>query len=117
VQNSISGRRWTIVRLVPAIAIGLAVPLPALDGQPGMHDPSTVVVERGRYYAYGTGAGLPISVSDDGVSNRLTLKRGAHVIRGAIINAGGATDFCARLLDAGDQPIRSITVELPAEGR
>jgi hypothetical protein len=56
------------------------------------------------------------AVIDDGVSNRLTLKRGAHVIRGAIINAGGATDFCARLLDAGDQPIRSITVELPAEG-
>jgi hypothetical protein len=38
----------------------------ALDGQPGMHDPSTIVQHDGRYYAYATGGGLPISVSDDG---------------------------------------------------
>jgi arabinan endo-1,5-alpha-L-arabinosidase len=38
----------------------------ALEGQPGMHDPSTVFVDRGRYYALGTGAGLPVLVSDDG---------------------------------------------------
>lgn len=54
------------------------------------------------------------TVIDDGVSNRLTLKRGANVIRAAIINGGGATDFCARLLDAGDRPIKAIDVELPA---
>jgi hypothetical protein len=57
------------------------------------------------------------AVIDDGVSNRLTLVPGPHVIRGAIINGGGATDFCARFLDASDQPIRSISVKLPAEGR
>jgi hypothetical protein len=54
------------------------------------------------------------AVIDDGVSNRLTLKRGPNVIRAAIINAGGATDFCARLLDADDRPIRTLAVELPA---
>ena len=57
------------------------------------------------------------TVIDDGVSNRLTLKRGPNVIRAAIINAGGATDFCARLLDADDRPITAITVELPAGRR
>ena len=45
------------------------------------------------------------AVIDDGVSNRLTLKKGPNVIRAAVINAGGATDFCARFLDANDQPI------------
>jgi len=53
------------------------------------------------------------AVIDDGVSNRLTLKRGPNIIRAAIINAGGATDFCARLLDADDRPIKTVTVELP----
>jgi hypothetical protein len=53
------------------------------------------------------------AVIDDGVSNRLTLKRGPNVIRAAIINAGGATDFCARLLDADDRPITTLAVELP----
>jgi len=52
------------------------------------------------------------SVVDDGVSKRLTLKKGRNVIRAAIINAGGATDFCARFLDANDQPITGLTVSL-----
>src|SRR4030095_5655141 len=33
------------------------------------------------------------SVIDDGVSKRLTLKRGPNVVRAAVINGGGATDF------------------------
>ena len=53
------------------------------------------------------------TVIDDGVSKRLTLKKGANVIRAAVVNAGGATDFCARFLDADDRPIRGITVSLP----
>ena len=52
--------------LVAVAALLLVSPLLALDGQPGIHDPSTIVVEGGKYYSYGTGAGLPISVSDDG---------------------------------------------------
>jgi len=53
------------------------------------------------------------TVIDDGVSKRLTLKKGPNVIRAAIVNAGGATDFCARFLDGDDKPIRGITVSLP----
>lgn len=52
------------------------------------------------------------TVIDDGVSKRLTLKAGANVVRGAIFNAGGATDFCARFLDADDHPLKNITVSL-----
>ena len=49
-----------------ATAVLLVSPLMALDGDTGMHDPSTVVMHDGKFYAYGTGNGLPISVSDDG---------------------------------------------------
>lgn len=41
-------------------------PLRALEGDPSMHDPSTVIFSEGRYYSFGTGNGLPVSVSDDG---------------------------------------------------
>ena len=52
------------------------------------------------------------AVIDDGVSKRLTLKQGANVIRAAIVNAGGATDFCARFLDEHDRPIATLTATL-----
>jgi hypothetical protein len=52
------------------------------------------------------------AVIDDGVSKRLTLKQGPNVIRAAIINAGGATDLCARFLDGENNPVREITVRL-----
>jgi hypothetical protein len=52
------------------------------------------------------------SVIDDGVSKRLTLKKGRNVIRAAVINGGGATDFCARFLDENDKPIQGLTAAL-----
>jgi hypothetical protein len=52
------------------------------------------------------------TVIDDGVSKRLTLKKGPNVIRCAVFNAGGATDFCARFLDADEKPLKSFTVRL-----
>jgi hypothetical protein len=52
------------------------------------------------------------TVIDDGVSKRLTLKKGANVIRAAIVNAGGATDFCARFLDNDNRPITGLTVSV-----
>ena len=52
------------------------------------------------------------TVIDDGVSKRLTLNKGQNIIRAAIVNGGGATDFCARLLDADDKPLKEITVSL-----
>ena len=54
------------------------------------------------------------AVIDDGVSKRLTLNQGANVIRAAIVNAGGATDFCARFLDENDRPIKTLTTTLTA---
>ena len=50
------------------------------------------------------------SVIDDGVSRRLTLRKGRNVIRAAIINGGGATDFCARFLDENDKPIHGLNI-------
>ncbi|HET9267465.1 MAG TPA: family 43 glycosylhydrolase [Vicinamibacterales bacterium] len=54
------------MRRAVVLALLIASPVLALDGQPGMHDPSTVVVHDGKYYVYATGAGLPIAISDDG---------------------------------------------------
>jgi len=53
------------------------------------------------------------AVIDDGVSRRLTLRKGRNVIRAAIVNGGGATDFCARFLDESDRPIVDLTASLP----
>ena len=52
------------------------------------------------------------TVIDDGVSKRLVVKKGPNVLRAAIINGGGATDFCARFLDSTDKPIKDYTVTL-----
>jgi hypothetical protein len=52
------------------------------------------------------------TVIDDGVSKRLTLNKGPNIVRAAVVNGGGATDFCARFLDAEDRPLKEITVDL-----
>ncbi len=52
------------------------------------------------------------TVIDDGVSKRITLKKGANVVRAAVINGGGATDFCARFLDADERPLKRFTVSV-----
>lgn len=54
------------------------------------------------------------TVIDDGVSKRLTLHKGLNIIRAAIVNGGGATDFCARFLDADDKPLKGYTVSVSA---
>jgi hypothetical protein len=52
------------------------------------------------------------TVIDDGVSKRLILKQGDNILRAVIVNGQGATDFCARFLDADDKPIEGLTVSL-----
>jgi hypothetical protein len=52
------------------------------------------------------------TVVDDGVSKRLTLKKGPNVVRCAVINGSGATDFCARFLDSTGKPINGLTISL-----
>jgi hypothetical protein len=54
------------------------------------------------------------TVIDDGVSGRLTLQKGPNVLRAAIVNGGGATDFCARFLDGEYRPVKDIRVTLVA---
>jgi hypothetical protein len=51
-------------------------------------------------------------VMDDAVSRRLTLKQGKNVIRGAVINGPGMSDFCVRFVDENGSPIRDLTVAL-----
>ena len=62
-------------------------------------------------------AGDRCTVIDDGVSKRLTLKKGPNVIRGGIVNATGAADFCARFLDSEGKPLMGYTVSLSEDGR
>lgn len=52
------------------------------------------------------------TVIDDGVSKRATLHQGPNVVRAAIVNSGGATDFCARFLDAHEKPIAGLSITL-----
>jgi hypothetical protein len=54
------------------------------------------------------------TVIDDGVSKRITLKKGPNVMRCAVVNGGGATDFCARFLDGQDEPLKGFTVSVGA---
>jgi hypothetical protein len=54
------------------------------------------------------------TVIDDGVSKRFTLKKGPNVVRCAVVNGGGATDFCARFLDRNDMPVKNFIVTLEA---
>ena len=49
-------------------------------------------------------------VMDDCVSTRLTLNKGKNIIRGAVINGPGMSDFCVRFLDEKGQPIRDLTI-------
>lgn len=57
------------------------------------------------------------TVIDDGVSQRLTLHKGPNIVRAAIINGGGATDFCARILDENGKPLKDYTVSLSEAGK
>lgn len=49
-------------------------------------------------------------VQDDAISNRLTLKKGKNIIRGAVINGPGMSDFCLRFIDENGNPVKDITI-------
>jgi len=49
-------------------------------------------------------------VQDDCASARLTLKKGRNILRGAVINGPGMSDFCVRFLDENRQPVTNIKV-------
>ena len=88
-------------------ALVLVSPLLALDGDPGMHDPSTIVLHDSKFYAYGTGGGLPISISDDG----WTWRRAGSLMQalpggrpGAeVIARGGNNTWAPDVIRSGDK--------------
>ncbi|GAB2521650.1 acetylxylan esterase [Spirosoma aerophilum] len=49
-------------------------------------------------------------VMDDCVSTRLTLNQGKNIIRGAVINGPGMSDFCVRFLDENGRPVKNLTI-------
>ena len=54
-------------------------------------------------------------VKDDAMSPRLTLKKGRNVLRGAIINGPGMSDFCVRFIDEKGQPVTNYQVSVPSK--
>ena len=50
-------------------------------------------------------------VMDDCTSKRLTLKKGRNIIRGAIINGPGMSDFCVRFLHEDGTPVTNFIIE------
>ena len=52
-------------------------------------------------------------VQDDGVSQRITLSKGRHVLRCAVVNGPGLSDFCIRFVDEKGNPITNYTVNIP----
>jgi len=49
-------------------------------------------------------------VMDDCVSTRITLNKGKNIIRGAVINGPGMSDFCVRFLDEKGEPVKDLTI-------
>ena len=54
-------------------------------------------------------------VEDDGVSHRLTLKKGCNILRGAIINGPGLSDMCVRFINEKGLPVKKYLVTTPLE--
>ena len=55
-------------------------------------------------------------VMDDVLSDRLTLRKGRNVIRGAVINGPGLSDFCLRFLDESGAPITDLKIDVGKPG-
>jgi arabinan endo-1,5-alpha-L-arabinosidase len=93
---------------VAAAATLLAIaPALALDGQPAMHDPSTVIEAGGKFYVYATGNGLPAFESDDGWTWRRTGSVMQAVPGGKpgadVIARGGNNTWAPDIIHVGDK--------------
>ena len=51
-------------------------------------------------------------VEDDCVSQRLTLKKGRNVLRFALVNGPGLSDFCVRFIDEQGKPVTGYGVKV-----
>ncbi|HEY7055499.1 MAG TPA: family 43 glycosylhydrolase [Vicinamibacterales bacterium] len=89
-----------------AMVLAIA-PMLALDGQPAMHDPSTVIEAGGKFYVYATGNGLPAFQSDDG----WTWHRAGSVMQAVpggkpgpdVIGRGGNNSWAPDIIKSGDK--------------
>ena len=97
-----------LIRIVTIAATSLlAMPALALDGEPGMHDPSTILQHDGHFYAFGTGAGLPFLESADGWQWR----RGGTLMSAVpggkpgpdVLARGGNNTWAADVIRMGDR--------------
>ncbi len=50
-------------------------------------------------------------VRDDGMSARLTLTKGRHHLRCAVVNGPGLADMCVRFLNENFQPITNLNIQ------
>ena len=50
-------------------------------------------------------------VADDCMSPRTTLKKGINILRGAVINGPGMSDFCVRFIDEKGNPVTNIKIK------
>ena len=93
--------------LASAALILAIAPTLALDGQPAMHDPSTVIEAGGKFYVYATGAGLPAFQSEDG----WTWHRAGAVMQAVpggkpgpeVIAKGGNNSWAPDIIRSGDK--------------
>lgn len=51
-------------------------------------------------------------VRDDVISRKLTLKKGRNILRGAVVNGPGMSDFCLRSIDAFGNPVRNFSIHV-----
>ena len=49
-------------------------------------------------------------IVDDCASQRVTLKKGRNILRGAVLNGQGMATFCLRFLDEQGEPVTNYTV-------
>jgi arabinan endo-1,5-alpha-L-arabinosidase len=92
------------LRLAP---FAFALPALALDGEIGVHDPSTVISQGGHFYTYGTGNGIPVLTSDDGWTWRRAGSLMSAVPGGkagpAVLARGGNNTWAPDVIHVGDQ--------------
>jgi len=96
--------RFCVATAATLLAIAPAL---ALDGQPAMHDPSTVIEAGGKFYVYATGSGLPAFASDDG----WTWRRAGSVMQAVpggkpgldVIARGGNNTWAPDIIHIGDK--------------
>jgi arabinan endo-1,5-alpha-L-arabinosidase len=91
-----------------AAAMLLAMsPIIALNGEPAMHDPSTIIEAGGRFYVYATGNGLPAFASDDGWTWHRTGSVMQAVTGGKpgadVIARGGNNTWAPDIIRSGDK--------------